>query len=79
MRAQVLIGSVLDKPRDWVLKRHRAGDTFSILEAQKLASKQAATQIAFKGVQIHERLNTEARMWLEEWTGPTALQKKSAE
>lgn len=66
VRAQALIGSVLDRPRERIVERHNAGDTFSILQAMKLASGQSAVQIAFKGAQIHQRLNTEARMWLEE-------------
>ena len=45
---------------------------------ESLLLRQNATQIAFKGERIHDQLNAEGRMWLEEWMQPAALQKKGA-
>ena len=76
---QILIGQVLDISRDQILGMRDAGESSSALKAKIFASGESATQIACKGSEIHERLNADGRMWLEEWNCATALPKKVAE
>ena len=49
------------------------------MQAFELVGGAKAMQIAFRGRKIHDRLKVEARLWLEVWVEPTALQKKGTE
>ena len=77
--ADVLIGPMVYESRDQILRRTLNGDDFTTMQATKLASGQKAMQISFKGEKMHDRLNVEARLWLEELVAPKSPQKKSIE
>ncbi|KAM0795268.1 hypothetical protein BDR22DRAFT_977122 [Usnea florida] len=77
--AEALIGPMVCESRRQILRRHLNGATYTSMQAFKLVGGAKAMQIAFRGRKIHDRLNVEARLWLEEWVEPTALQKKGTE
>ena len=78
-RAEVLLGSMACESRDQVLRRYRNGEKYTTMQPFKLASGAKAMQVSFKGEKLHDRLDVEARLWLEEHVEPAALQKKGAE